>query len=64
MVQGFASKALIVPFGMGPQQAVLATAYVFVWSLVQVLGLIAFGVFGLTRIGMSFAQVTQRSSKK
>ncbi len=63
VVQGFASKSLIVPFGMGPAQAALATAYVFVWSLVQILGLIAFGLFGLASIGMSFSQVTQRSRK-
>ncbi len=63
VVQGFASKALIVPFGMGQQQAALATAYVFVWSLVQVFGLIAFGVFGLASIGMSFSQVAGRQSQ-
>lgn len=62
VVQGFASKALIVPFGMGSQQAALATAYVFVWSLVQILGLILFGLVGLTSIGMSFSQVTRRSA--
>ncbi len=61
VVQGFASKALIVPFGMGAQQAALATAYVFVWSLVQILALILFGLFGLATIGMSFSQVTRRT---
>lgn len=53
VVQLFAQQSLAVPFNM---DVTIATAFAFVWSLWQQLSLILLGLFGLTRIGMSFAQ--------
>ncbi|MFZ1794467.1 MAG: lysylphosphatidylglycerol synthase transmembrane domain-containing protein [Anaerolineae bacterium] len=53
VVQFFAQQSLALPFGMDIS---LATAFAFVWSLWQQLALILLGLFGLTRIGMSFSQ--------
>lgn len=54
IVQGFATSALVLPFGVRED---LALAYVLVWSLGQQLVLLLLGLWGLGRIGMSFAQV-------
>lgn len=54
IVQGFATSALVIPFGVRED---LALAYVLVWSLGQQLILLLLGLWGLGRIGMSFSQV-------
>lgn len=54
LVQGFASTALVVPFGVPEDKAI---AFAFTWSLGQQLALIALGLYGLARIGMSLAEV-------
>jgi glycosyltransferase 2 family protein len=54
IVQGFAISALVLPFHVPEDKAL---AFVFVWSLSQQLLLIVFGLIGLGRIGMSFAEV-------
>jgi uncharacterized protein (TIRG00374 family) len=58
VVQGFARESLVIPFGVERSTAV---AYAFVWSLSQQLVLIVLGLFGLARVGLSFAGVAGRS---
>ena len=53
-VQFFARVALVMPFNVDPTQA---TALVFVWSLAQHLALIALGMVGMVRVGLSFGQL-------
>jgi hypothetical protein len=52
IVQAFAKDALVIPFGVPEDKAV---AFAFVWSLGQQLFLMALGLFGLGRLGMSFS---------
>jgi glycosyltransferase 2 family protein len=54
LVQGFATTALVVPFGVPADKAV---AFAFVWSITQQLLLIALGAVGLARIGMTLSEV-------
>jgi uncharacterized protein (TIRG00374 family) len=58
VVQFFAKQSLVLPFQV-PED--VAVAYAFVWSLFQQFLLIILGVFGLLRVGMSFASVTASS---
>ncbi|MBX3229824.1 MAG: flippase-like domain-containing protein [Labilithrix sp.] len=54
IVQGFATSALVVPFGIDESVAV---AFVFVWSLGAQLALIALGFVSLGRVGLSFREI-------
>jgi uncharacterized protein (TIRG00374 family) len=54
IVQGFATSALVVPFGV-PESTALA--YVLVWSLSQPLLLILLGFVSLGRVGLSFREI-------
>lgn len=54
LVQGFATTALVVPFGVPADKAV---AFAFVWTISQQLLLIALGAVGLMRIGMTLSEV-------
>jgi uncharacterized protein (TIRG00374 family) len=61
IVQGFATSALVIPFGV-PEGAALAFA--LVWSLGAQLFLIVLGVISLGRIGLSFSEVRKRAQQK
>jgi uncharacterized protein (TIRG00374 family) len=54
IVQGFATSALVVPFGV-PESTALA--YVLVWSLGQQLILIVLGFISIGRVGISFREI-------
>lgn len=54
VVQGFATSALVVPFGVEDGQAL---AYVLVWTLGQQFVLIVLGFVSLGRVGLSFRQI-------
>jgi glycosyltransferase 2 family protein len=58
IVQGFATSALVIPFGI-PEG--IALAFALVWSLGQTLMLIALGFVSLGRVGLSFREIREQS---
>lgn len=54
IVQGFATSALVVPFGIAEGRAL---AFVLVLSLGQQLVLVLFGLFSMARVGTSFGEI-------
>jgi uncharacterized protein (TIRG00374 family) len=56
IVQGFATSALVLPFGV-PESTALA--YVLVWSLGQQLILILLGFVSIGRVGLSFREIRE-----
>ena len=54
IVQGFATSALVVPFGIDEGRAL---AFVLVWSLGQQLVLVLLGLFSMVRVGISFGEI-------
>jgi len=54
IVQGFATSALVIPFGV-PENTALA--YVLVWSLGQQLILILLGFVSVGRVGLSYREI-------
>jgi hypothetical protein len=54
IVQGFATSALVVPFGV-PEH--IALAFVLVWSLSQSLILVLLGFVSLGRVGLSLREI-------
>jgi uncharacterized protein (TIRG00374 family) len=54
IVQGFATSALVVPFGVAEP---IALAFVLVWSLGQQLVLVVFGFVSIGRVGLSFREI-------
>ena len=54
IIQGFATSALVVPFGV-PEH--IALAFVLVWSLSQPLILIVLGFVSLGRVGLSLREI-------
>jgi uncharacterized protein (TIRG00374 family) len=61
IVQGFATSALVVPFGV-PEHTALA--FVLVWSLTQQLILIAFGFVSIGRLGLSIGEIRASAQSK
>ncbi len=59
IVQGFATSALVVPFGV-PEN--IALAYALVWSLFQLLLVLLFGLVSLTRVGLSIREIRTMGS--
>jgi len=53
IIQGFATSALVIPFGIDQSNAV---AFAFVWSFGQQLVLIGLGLVGLARLGLRFSE--------
>ncbi len=54
IVQGFATSALVVPFGVVESTAL---AYALVWSLGQQIALILLGFVSIGRVGLSFREI-------
>ena len=61
IVQGFATSALVVPFGV-PEN--IALAYALVWSLFQLLLVLLFGFVSLGRVGLSIREIRSMSSPR
>lgn len=59
ILQGFATSALVVPFGVPEGQAL---AYVLVWSLSQQLVLVVLGLVSLGRVGLSVGEIRARAT--
>ncbi len=60
LLQGAAKLALVGPFGIDEN---LAVAFIFVWSISQQLTLIALGVVGLGRVGLSLRETVGAGQK-
>lgn len=60
IVQGFATSALVLPFGV-PESTALA--YVLVWSLGQQLVLVLWGLLSMGRLGLRFREVRQGAQR-
>jgi glycosyltransferase 2 family protein len=60
IVQGFATSALVLPFGV-PEG--IALAYALVWSLGQTLLLLTLGFISLGRVGLSFREIRDQTAE-
>jgi uncharacterized protein (TIRG00374 family) len=54
VVQGFATSALVVPFGVDESRAL---AFVLVWTLAPQLSLVLLGFLSIGRVGLSFREI-------
>ena len=54
VVQGFATSALVLPFGIEESRAL---AFVLVWTLGQQLVLLVLGFVSIGRVGLSFREI-------
>jgi len=60
VVQGFATSALVVPFGVEESRAL---AFVLVWTLGQQLVLLVLGFVSIGRVGLSFREIRAAASQ-
>jgi glycosyltransferase 2 family protein len=61
VVQGFATSALVVPFGVEESRAL---AFVLVWSLGQLLVLLVLGFASIGRVGLSFREIRAAAGQR